>query len=83
MPEPSRVRLLTRQGCHLCLEAEETVRRVCEDLGVSVAIVDIDDDVRLRERYTDHVPVTFVDQQLHGYWFVDEAALRRQLTPKR
>ena len=31
-------------------------------------------------QYTDLVPVTFVDRELHGYWFVDEAALRDALT---
>lgn len=56
------------------------MRRVCADLGVGVSVVDIDTDERLRERYTDHVPVTLVDQELHGYWFVDESALREVLT---
>jgi len=68
VPTPTRVQLLTRHGCHLCVEAEITVRRVCADLGVGVSVVNIDDDERLRDRYTDHVPVTFVDDELHGYW---------------
>ncbi|SHJ27824.1 hypothetical protein SAMN02745244_02123 [Tessaracoccus bendigoensis DSM 12906] len=52
------------------------VRRICEELGVGWRELDVDDDERLREKYTDHVPVTFVDQELLGYWFVDDAALR-------
>ncbi|MFT3887855.1 MAG: glutaredoxin family protein [Arachnia sp.] len=79
MPAPSRVLLLTRRGCHLCVDAESAVRRIATDLGVSWRAVDVDEDERLRARFTDHVPVTFVDQQLHGYWFVDEAALRDAL----
>ena len=82
MPTPTRVQLLTRHGCHLCVEAEITVRRVCADLGVGVSVVNIDDDERLRDRYTDHVPVTFVDDELHGYWVVDESALREALTSR-
>ena len=79
MPAPSRVLLLTRRGCHLCVEAEATVRRTAADLGVTWRAVDVDTDERLRARFTDHVPVTFVDRELHGYWFVDEAALRGAL----
>ncbi len=80
MPAPSRVLLLTRLGCHLCVEAEAAVRRIAADLGVTWRAVDVDTDERLRARFTDHVPVTFVDRELHGYWFVDEAALRGALT---
>ena len=80
MPAPSRVLLLTRRGCHLCVEAEAAVRRTAADLGVTWRAVDVDTDERLRARFTDHVPVTFVDRELHGYWFVDEAALRDALT---
>ncbi len=80
MPPASRVLLLTRAGCHLCVEAGATVRRICEELGVSWRELDIDGDEQLRTRYTDHVPVTFVDQELLGYWFVDDASLRATLT---
>ncbi|NHB85471.1 hypothetical protein G7085_14910 [Tessaracoccus sp. HDW20] len=41
--------------------------------------IDVDTDEQLRAKYTDHVPVTFVDQELLGYWFVDEVALRAAL----
>lgn len=46
---------------------------------MSARVVDVDDDAMLRSRYTDHVPVVFVDGQLHGYWFVDPEALRSAL----
>jgi len=41
--------------------------------------VDVDTDESLRAKYTDHVPVTFVDQELLGYWFVDATTLRAAL----
>lgn len=56
------------------------VRSTCAELGVEWRAVDVDTDERLRVRYTDHVPVTFVDQQLLSRWFVDGAALRAALT---
>lgn len=79
MTQPSRVVLLTRAGCHLCVEAETTVRNTCEDLDVAWRALDVDTDPELRAAYTDHVPVTFVDQKLLSYWFVDGAALRESL----
>lgn len=61
------------------MEAELTVRGTCAELGVGLRVQDVDTDERLRAKYTDHVPVTFVDQKLLGYWFVDDAALRAAL----
>lgn len=80
MTPPARVVLLTRDGCHLCVEAEATAARTCAEMGVSWRALDVDSDPELRARYTDHVPVTFVDQKLLGYWFLDGAALREALT---
>lgn len=75
----SRVLLLTRQNCTLCAEAERTVQEICDGAGVGFRVVDVDDHAELRSRYTDHVPVVFVDQELHGYWFVDAQKLSTTL----
>lgn len=55
------------------------MRSTCEELGVGWRSLDVDTDEQLRSRFTDHVPVTFVDQELLGYWFVEESALRAAL----
>jgi Glutaredoxin-like domain (DUF836) len=55
------------------------VARVAGELGVGWAEVDVDADPRLRRRYTDEVPVTFVDGVQHDFWRVDEARLRAAL----
>lgn len=75
-----RVTFYTRPGCHLCDVAREVVERVCAELGEEYAEVRIDDDPELRERFTDEVPVTFVDGRQHDFWRVDEARLRAALT---
>ncbi|GAB3713067.1 glutaredoxin family protein [Mariniluteicoccus flavus] len=75
----NRVRVLTRPGCHLCVDALDTVTRVCGELGVGWEEVDIDLDPALRELYTDQVPVTFVDGYQHDFWRVDETRLRAAL----
>ncbi|WP_432476376.1 glutaredoxin family protein [Nocardioides sp. GXQ0305] len=75
----ARVTLYTRQGCHLCEAAREVVARVCDDLGETFDEVDVDGDEGLRERFTDEVPVTFVDGRQHDFWRVDERRLRSAL----
>ena len=67
----ARVTLYTRQDCHLCEAALEVVARVCADLG---------ETFELRERFTDEVPVTFVDGRQHDFCRVDDQRLRAALT---
>ncbi len=78
MSEP-RVTLYSRPGCHLCDEARLVVERVCAELGESYSEVSIDDDPDLQQRFTDEVPVTFVDGRQHDFWRVDEVRLRAAL----
>ena len=84
-PAPVRVRLLTRAGCHLCDEARSVVAQVCADLGETYDEVDIDatGDPELRRRYTDEIPVTFVDGAQHDFWRVDPVRLRKALARAR
>jgi glutaredoxin len=75
-----RVTVYSRPGCHLCEEAEAVVAAVCEELGESFVVVMVDDHPDLRERFTDEVPVTFVDGRQHDFWRVDASRLRAALT---
>ena len=77
---PARVRLLTRPGCHLCENAQEVIDAVCREVGVGWSSTDITGDADLTRRYSDQIPVTFVDGQQHDYWRVDPARLRAALT---
>ena len=78
-----RVTLYSREGCHLCAAAREVVARVCAELGEEYAEVFIDADPELVDRFTDEVPVTFVDGRQHDFWRVDETRLRAALTAPR
>ena len=83
-PVQPRVRLLTRAGCHLCEEARAVVEAVCAETGDAYEEVDLEtaaqSDPGLLRRYTDEVPVTFVDGRQHDYWRVDPARLRAALS---
>ncbi len=52
---------------------------MCAELGEQYVVVMIDDDPELQARFTDEVPVTFVDGRQHDFWRVDPARLRAAL----
>lgn len=74
-----RVTVYTRAGCHLCEAAEESVARVCGELGQTWHAVDVDADPALRAEYGDQVPVILVDGREHGFWRVEDDRLRAAL----
>jgi hypothetical protein len=76
------VRLYTRPGCHLCDDAREVVRSVCDELGERVEEVDITTSAELLEAYGEQIPVTLVDGRQHDFWRVDGNRLRRALTDR-
>ena len=78
-----RVVVLTRQGCHLCDEAIAQVAAVCAETGEAYAVLDIDSDPDLQRRYTEQVPVTFVDGVQHDFWRVDPVRLKAALLRPR
>jgi Glutaredoxin-like domain (DUF836) len=75
----ARVVVLTRDGCHLCDQAVAVVQTVCAETGDSWTTRDVDADPELLRRYTDEVPVTFVDGAQHDFWRVDPVRLRAAL----
>ena len=79
MTEPMRVQLLTREGCHLCVPAAETVTRIAGEAGLPVELVDVDADPELRAEYGDRVPVVLLDGREHSHFTVDVERLRRDL----
>lgn len=79
----NRVTVYTRTGCSACVTAEADVARICGELGVGWAAVDVDSDPELRAEYGDRVPVFLVDGREHGFWKVEESRLRKALVTSR
>lgn len=73
--------LYGRAGCHLCDEARAVVARVCGEVGVPWAEVDVDDPggPDLADAYGERVPVVAVDGVDVAQWQVSERALRSLL----
>ena len=78
--EDARVVVYSRAGCHLCEAAEQVVAQLVAETGDTWARVDIDTEPELQQRFTDQVPVTFVDGRQHDFWRVDPARLRAALS---
>ncbi len=78
MADP-RVLVLVRPGCHLCEDAKAVIAGVCAEESVPWAERDISDDAELTARYTNEIPVTFVDGRQHDFWRVNPDRLRAAL----
>lgn len=70
-----QVLLFSRQGCHLCDEAEEVLLRH----GLAPHKIDIDASPELRERYDTCVPVVVIDGKERFRGRINEVLLHRLL----
>jgi glutaredoxin len=73
------VTVYTRRSCCLCDEA----KALLEKHGLTVREVDIDGDAVLRDRYTECVPVVFINGRERFRGRVDERLLVRILRGER
>ncbi len=80
---PLDLTLYSREGCHLCEEAQAALRPLLDEFGAKLRVVDIDRDPVLRERYNLDVPVLFLAGRLLAKHRVDPRELRRQLAQAR
>jgi glutaredoxin len=73
------VTLYSKPDCHLCIEAQDVLRRLRPELGFELSEVDITTDEALHRAYFERIPVaTLGDEELFEY-FVDEDTLRQHL----
>lgn len=78
MSERSLV-VYSRPGCHLCEDAMARLVPLRDELGFTLAEVDITGDDELHKRYLERIPVLALDGEEIADFFVDEADLRRRL----
>ena len=67
--------LYTRRDCPLCDEAH----RVLQESGLHPQLIDIDQNPRFHERYTDCVPVVWIDGKERFRGHVNRILLKRLL----
>ncbi len=76
---------MTRVGCHLCEQAEQTVRAVLADAGRAggLRVLDVDGDLGAhapkRAEWSELVPIVLIDDAVHAVVRVDPERLRKAL----
>ncbi len=73
------ITVYSRQGCHLCEQALDGLRRLGRELAFELRIVDVDAELALARRYGATVPVVAVDGVEVSAGRLDKGAVRRAL----
>ncbi|MCA1040390.1 glutaredoxin family protein [Bacillus infantis] len=76
------MRLYTREGCHLCENAKETILALQADHEFELEEVDISSSDDLTERYGLMIPVVELDGEEVQYGRIDQFTLYEALTAK-
>jgi glutaredoxin len=79
MPDWGEVILYTRKGCHLCEIVKESLTKLEKRGGFTWREVDVESDVDIRRRYTDEVPVVFINGRKAFKYRMDEQEFLRRL----
>ena len=79
----TKVTIYSRQGCHLCDAAFNTVESMREELKFEIEVINIDEDPELVKLYSDQVPVIHIDGAHHDFYKVDPMRFRSSLEKHR
>jgi len=79
MDTPRSVLGYTRKGCHLCEIVKESLVKLERRGLFHWQEVDVDADEQLRRRFTDEVPVVFIDGRKAFKYRMDEREFLRKL----
>jgi glutaredoxin len=77
------VTLYSRQGCHLCENAETILAGLRKELDFSLEILYIDEKPELEQLYGTQVPVIHINGEHHDFYKVDEERFRTSLEKYR
>jgi len=72
-----QVQIYSRQGCHLCEEALQTLEILQKELGFEIQEIFIDGDSNLEYKYGEQVPVIHIDHAPHDFYTVNPARFRK------
>jgi len=77
------VTVYSRQGCHLCESAENSLKILSKELDFNLEIKLIDGNLELEKLYGTEVPVIHIDGEHHDFYRVDEPRFRTSLERHR
>lgn len=73
------LRLLSRPGCHLCEEMRAEVDRLLAGEAHAWEVVDVDSDDEIARRWSDSIPVLFVNGRFFAKLRIPKLAARLRL----
>ena len=82
MATTHQVVLYSRKACHLCDQVKSTLTRLAPRGGFTWREVDIDSDPDLQQKFTDQVPVVFIDGKKAFKYHMDEDDFLRVLAAR-
>ncbi|ALG66679.1 glutaredoxin family protein [Beggiatoa leptomitoformis] len=75
MHAPLLLTVYTRAGCHLCTDMQRELVVLQQRYPFTIELIDIDNDVTLKQRYNTRVPVLAVGETELCYYFLEEESL--------
>ena len=79
MPEPIRIDIYSRPGCHLCDEAKAVIEPLREQYAMVLRTINVESSADLENRYGSDIPVVFVNGDEAFRHRVDRFELERKL----
>jgi glutaredoxin len=75
----AEIQIYTRQGCCLCEEMKRVVRPIAQRHSIPVKEIDVDASPELKEKFTNEVPVIFINGRKTFKYRVTARALEARL----
>ncbi len=79
MSQLREVVVYSRKGCHLCELVKESLAKLARKGSFRWREVDVDSEEELRRKFTDEVPVVFIDGRKAFKYHMDEREFLRKL----
>ena len=81
--ESEIVTVYSRNGCHLCESAVNSLETLGDELKFELEIISIDGDSELERLYGNEVPVIHINGDHHDFYRVDPVRFRTSLEKYR
>ena len=79
MPEPIRIEIYSRPGCHLCDDAKAVIEQFRSVYPLELCTINVEDKTELESLYGSEIPVVFINGRETFRHRVDRSALERKL----
>jgi len=79
MPEPIRIEIYSRPGCHLCDQARAVIEEFRGICAMTVQTINVETAAELEKKYGMDIPVVFINGEEAFRHRVDRPELERKL----